>query len=93
MRITLSTGAEFEGIYNNGTEPTTCRLTMVQQKKLPNSADITNGAQRREQSTMSFQRKEITDARVLAGNGGRADGKNLNGRSLCLCGRTHVFVG
>ncbi|KAK1829281.1 hypothetical protein QBC39DRAFT_136555 [Podospora conica] len=79
VRITLSTGAEFEGVYNNGTEPTTCRLTMVQQKKLPNSADITNGAKRREQATMSFQRKEITEARVLPGNGGKADGKNTNG--------------
>lgn len=86
MRITLSTGAEFEGIYSNGTESTTCRLTMVQQKKLPNSADITNGAKRREQATMSFQRKEITEARVLPGNGGKADGKNMNGRLYILSG-------
>jgi len=52
---------------------------MVQQKKLPNSADISNGANRREQATMSFQKKEIVEARVLPSNAGKPDGKNLNG--------------
>ena len=80
MRIVLTSGAEFEGIYNQGPDPTTCRLAMVQQKKLPNAAEITNGAGRREQATMSFQRKEITEARVVAGGSGKAEGKNLNGR-------------
>lgn len=79
MRITLASGAEFEGTYNNGPEPTSCRLTMVSQKKLPNSADIQNGAGRREQPTMSFQRKEITEARVLPGNASKGDGKAING--------------
>lgn len=79
VRIILASGAEFEGTYNNGADPTTCRLTMVQQKKLPNSADIANGANRREQATMSFQKKEIVEARVLSGNTGKPDGKNLNG--------------
>ncbi|KAK0705426.1 hypothetical protein B0H67DRAFT_649755 [Lasiosphaeris hirsuta] len=79
VRITLASGAEFEGTYNNGPESTSCRLTMVQQKKSPNSADITNGAGRSQQSTMSFQRKDIIDARVLTGNAGKVDGKALNG--------------
>jgi PAB1-binding protein PBP1 len=52
---------------------------MVSQKKLPNSADILNGAGKREQATMSFQRKEITEARVVPGNGGKGDGKITNG--------------
>ncbi len=46
---------------------------MVQQKKVPNSGDIPNG--RQEQPNMSFQRKDITDARALSGNTGKADGK------------------
>ncbi|KAK0613624.1 hypothetical protein B0T14DRAFT_282548 [Immersiella caudata] len=79
VRITLASGAEFEGTWNNGPEPTSCRLTLVSQKKLPNSADIVNGAGRREQATMSFQRKEITEARVLPGNAGKGDSKVPNG--------------
>jgi hypothetical protein len=55
---------------------------MVQQKKLPNAADIANGAARKEQATMSFQRNQITDARVLGNNPAKPDGKNLNGRSF-----------
>ena len=52
---------------------------MVQQKKLPGSAEIANGAGRREQATMTFQRKDITEARALPGNAGKGDGKALNG--------------
>ncbi|KAK3946466.1 hypothetical protein QBC46DRAFT_6096 [Diplogelasinospora grovesii] len=81
VRITLASGAEFEGTYANSPESSTCRLTMVQQKKLPHAADITNGTARKEQPTMSFQRKDIADARVLPGNAGRSDGKAPNGRS------------
>ncbi|KAK1751224.1 hypothetical protein QBC47DRAFT_86388 [Echria macrotheca] len=51
---------------------------MVEQKKLPNSAEI-NGAARREQPMMSFQKKEIVDACVLTGNATKMDGKNPNG--------------
>ncbi|KAK3321172.1 hypothetical protein B0T19DRAFT_260357 [Cercophora scortea] len=79
VRITLATGAEFEGTYASGPDAVTCRLNMVQQKKLPNSAEITNGAGRKEQSNMSFQRKEIVEARVVSGNPGRTDGKAPNG--------------
>ncbi|KAL2024312.1 hypothetical protein VTK56DRAFT_8794 [Thermocarpiscus australiensis] len=79
VRIVLTSGAEFEGIYSNGPEPTSCRLTMVQQKKLPNSADITNGSARREQPAMTFQRKEIADARVVSGNTTKNDGRAPNG--------------
>jgi len=79
VRIVLTSGAEFEGIYSNGTDPTSCRLSMVQQKKLPNSTDISNGSSRREQPTMTIQRKEIADARVVAGNNTKNDGKAPNG--------------
>ena len=79
MRIIFANGPEFEGISNNGLESSTLRLTMVQQKKLPNSADITNGNGRRDLATMSFQRKDITEARVLSANTGKADAKPPNG--------------
>jgi len=83
VRIVLHNGAEFEGIYNNGPDPTSCRLTMVQQKKLPNSSDAANGPNRREQSTMTFQRKDIAEARVVPGNVNKSDGRATNGtRSL-----------
>ena len=52
---------------------------MALQKKLPNSVDIANGAGRRVQDTMIFQRKEVTDARVITGNTGKNDGKAPNG--------------
>ncbi|KAL2127780.1 hypothetical protein VTI74DRAFT_10175 [Chaetomium olivicolor] len=78
VRIVLTSGAEFEGIYSNGPEPTSCRLSMVQQKKAPNSADVTNGFNRKEQPTMTFQRKEITEARVVP-NTAKNDGRAPNG--------------
>ena len=81
VRIVLTSGAEFEGTYSNGSEPTSCRLSMVQQKKQSNnSADITNGSARRE-STMTIQRKDIADARVVAGN----NTKNMNGTDRRRC--------
>lgn len=79
MRIVLASGAEFEGTYSNGPEPTSCRLTMVQQKKAPNSSDIANGPARREQAAMTFQRKDITEARVISGNAPKNDGRTMNG--------------
>jgi hypothetical protein len=51
---------------------------MVQQKKVPNSGDIPNGTGRRE-SSMSFQRKDITDARVQSNNATKSDAKATNG--------------
>ncbi|KAJ9149293.1 PAB1-binding protein 1 [Pleurostoma richardsiae] len=78
VRITLATGAEFEGIYaNNPSDSSSCYLKMVQQKKLP--GDTANGASKREQPSMSFQRKDITDARVIGGNAAKGDGKTQNG--------------
>ncbi|KAK4186115.1 PAB1-binding protein 1 [Podospora australis] len=80
VRITLVSGAEFEGTYyNNGSDSSSCRLSQVFQKKLPNSAEIANGANRREQNQMTIQRKDIMDARVISGNAGRNDGKGANG--------------
>ncbi|KAK4236043.1 hypothetical protein C8A03DRAFT_45893 [Achaetomium macrosporum] len=79
VRLVLTSGAEFEGIYSNGSEPTSCRLSMVQQKKLANSAEITNGPPRREQPVMTFQRKEIVEARVVSNNTSKNDGRAPNG--------------
>jgi hypothetical protein len=79
VRIILTSGDEFEGTFSNGPEPTSCRLTMVQQKKLANSADIANGPARREQPAMTFQRKDIADARVVSGNTAKNDGRTTNG--------------
>ncbi|KAK4153187.1 hypothetical protein C8A00DRAFT_15568 [Chaetomidium leptoderma] len=78
VRIVLTSGAEFEGTYSNGPEPTSCRLSMVQQKKLPSSTDITNGPPRRDQPTMTIQRKEIADARAVSNNT-KNDGRAPNG--------------
>jgi PAB1-binding protein PBP1 len=71
VRIVLTSGAEFEGAYSNGPEPSCCRLSMVQQK------NTTNGP-RREQPAMTIQRKDIADARVVAGNN-KNDGRAPNG--------------
>ncbi|KAH6621443.1 hypothetical protein B0J18DRAFT_227411 [Chaetomium sp. MPI-SDFR-AT-0129] len=78
VRITLTSGAEFEGTYSNGADAASCRLSMVQQKKSSNSTDLTNGSGRTEQSTMTLQRKDIADARVLSNNN-KNDGRAPNG--------------
>ncbi|KAL2264372.1 hypothetical protein VTK26DRAFT_5798 [Humicola hyalothermophila] len=79
VRIVLTSGAEFEGTYGNGSEPTSCRLTMVQQKKLPTSADISTSTSRREQSAMTFQRKDIAEARVVPGSTSKNEPRAPNG--------------
>ncbi|KAK4197943.1 putative PAB1-binding protein [Triangularia verruculosa] len=78
VRITISSGAEFEGTYSNGPDSSNFRLTNVQQKKLPNSAELANGA-RREQTQMMVQKKDVMEARVVPGNAGKNDGKGANG--------------
>ncbi|KAJ2906260.1 LsmAD domain-containing protein [Zalerion maritima] len=66
-RITLTSGAEFEGVFAGATE-SGCNLRMVQQKKLP-GGNITNGTKRDEQSqNMTFQRKDIASASLASGN-------------------------
>ncbi|KAG8163973.1 hypothetical protein KVR01_005891 [Diaporthe batatas] len=68
VQITLDNGAEFEGIYaNNPTNPSSCHLKMVQQKKA-GSADAMNGSTKRQQNNMSFARGSIADGRVMGGN-------------------------
>lgn len=82
VRITLANGSEFEGTYANTQDPNTCRLTTVTQKKLPNSAEM-NGAPRKEQGTMTFQKKDIVDAGpLLINNLGKSDGKPTNGMKI-----------
>ncbi|KAK4175634.1 putative PAB1-binding protein [Triangularia setosa] len=49
-----------------------------QRKKLPNSAELANGA-RRDQTQMMVQKKDVMDARVVPGNAGKNDGKGANG--------------
>ena len=48
---------------------------MVQQKK--GSSHAANGANKRDQSNMSFQKKDSSDTRVMAG---KADSKAPNGK-------------
>ena len=92
VRITLANGSEFEGTYANAQDPNTCRLTTVTQKKLPNSADM-NGASRKEQGTMTFQKKEIVDARpLLVNNIGKSDGKPTNGTMDKQLALSRLFV-
>lgn len=73
MKITLDSGAEFEGTYSAGTD-SAYTLKNVTQKKLPAgaelSADITNGISRsgRDQpmATKAFQKKDVVDLCVMA---------------------------
>ncbi|KAL2265758.1 hypothetical protein VTJ83DRAFT_6858 [Remersonia thermophila] len=84
VRIVLHSGAEYEGIYSNGPDPASCRLSQVQQKKAPHSPDAaTNGSNRRDQSTMTIQRKDIADARAAAAgkNEGRSNGNRSSFRT------------
>ncbi|KAL7623926.1 poly(A)-binding protein binding protein [Parahypoxylon ruwenzoriense] len=46
---------------------------MVQQKK--NSGETVNGINKREYSNMSFQKKDVSDARVMGANSGKSDVK------------------
>ncbi|KAL2117189.1 hypothetical protein VTJ04DRAFT_9357 [Mycothermus thermophilus] len=75
VRIVLHSGAEFEGIYSNGPDPASCRLSQVQQKKPSNSTQA-NGSNKT-QSTMTIQRKDIADARAVAA--GKNEGRSTNG--------------
>ena len=80
MLLTLANGSAYEGVYaNNPSDPASCILRMVQQK--PTSHDSTNGTNKRDQqSSMSFARKDITDARVVGGNANKIDTKAQNGK-------------
>lgn len=66
VRITLDSGSEFEGTYDSGAD-LSYTLKMVQQKKLPNPGDLSNGTAKmaREQATMSFQKKDVADVHVM----------------------------
>lgn len=66
MRITLDSGAEFEGIYASGADASHT-LRVVQQKKFPNSGDMSNGGAKmgREQASMSFPKKDVADIHVM----------------------------
>ena len=80
MVLTLANGAEYEGIYgSNPSDSASCTLRMVQQKPTP--SDSANGTSKREQSNMSFARKDISDARVVGGNANKLDGKAQNGEA------------
>ena len=87
MRVILASGVEHEGcVYaHNPTEPSSCHLRMVQQKKF--AGENSNGTPKREQANMSFQRKDASDARVASGNGNRMDGKTQNGEKDYTSGR------
>lgn len=79
MRLTLVSGAEYEGTYAQGPDSASFRLNRLVQKKLPNSIEV-NGAGRKEPiPTMSFPRKDVTEAVVLPGNSGKAEGRAPNG--------------
>ena len=59
---------------------------MVQQKK--GSSHAANGANKRDQSNMSFQKKDSSDVRVMAGKG---DGKAPNGKIGPWCKTSFVL--
>lgn len=66
MKITLDSGAEYEGTYSSASE-THHILKMVQQKKYANTGDMSNGNPKtgREQSSMSFEKKTVADIHVM----------------------------
>jgi hypothetical protein len=66
LKITLDNEAEFEGTYASGSD-SSYTLRMVQQKKLPNSGDMSNGNAKmgREQASMSFPKKDVADIHVM----------------------------
>ncbi|KAH8842081.1 hypothetical protein MCOR07_007026 [Pyricularia oryzae] len=77
-RITLNSGAEFEGIYaQNQADPSSFFLRMVQRRKGP--GDMANGSAKREEPTMTFSRKDVSEARNTGGNVTNKDGKMQNG--------------
>ncbi len=85
MRITLASGAEFEGIYaSNPTDPSSCSLRMVQQRKLPNSGDMTNGSGRRDARQYVVSAKGYCRRTRALGSTGKADGK-ANGMLVPAC--------
>ncbi|KAL8283039.1 hypothetical protein RB597_010427 [Gaeumannomyces tritici] len=76
VRISLNTGAEFEGIYaNNQADPSTFFLRMVQQRRI--AGDMANGANKPQNMTIS--RKDVADARPVGGNANKNDAKTANG--------------
>ena len=78
MRITLSRGAEFEGVYDSDkSDSASLVLRMVQPRKT--TGDIANGTAKRDQSSMSFQRKDVVDGRAIGGNPNKSDAKVQNG--------------
>jgi len=79
VRVTLTSGAEYEGIYaHSQPDGSSFVLRMVQQRKA--TGDIANGTARREQSNMSFQRKDVVDGRTIGNNSNKVDGKVQNGK-------------
>lgn len=65
MKVTLDSGAEYEGTYSSGNESSYI-LKMVQQKKLANTGEMSNGNTKlgREQPSMTFPKATVADIHV-----------------------------
>lgn len=89
MKITLDSGAEFEGTYASGSD-SSYTLRMVQQKKLPNSGDMSNGNTKigREQASVSFQKKDVADIHVMGTALPNRSIRSQNGKSFLFAFNT-----
>ncbi len=92
VRITLSTGAEHEGIYVGGhPDNPSFSLKMVQPRK--QTGDVNGAGKRDSSSTMSFQRKDIVDGRPAGANTNKGADKAQNGMPSCtLASALHFLV-
>jgi hypothetical protein len=96
VKITLDSGAEYEGTYSSGSE-SGHTLKMVQQKKTANAAEMPNGNAKpgREQPTMHFQKASVVDILVTGATLPSRPGKPQNGTCLpvvWLCGSTDLLT-
>jgi len=92
VKITLDSGAEYEGTYSTGSE-STYTLKMVIQKKQGASTEMSNGASKsnREQASMSFPKKDVADVHVTGAALPSRDVRLQNGMVLSLL-LTPAFV-
>jgi PAB1-binding protein PBP1 len=83
VKITLDSGAEYEGTYSTGSE-STHTLKMVTQKKQGASTETSNGSTKlnRDQATMSFSKKDVADVHVTGAALPSRDSRLPNGRIL-----------
>lgn len=79
VKITLDSGAEYEGTYTSGSD-IVYTLKMVQQRKAA-PGEFSNGTMKvnREHALMSFQKKDVADVHVTGSSLPPRDSRSQNG--------------